>query len=739
MVADKNELNIIIRARNLTRRVMYEVQKDLNNFGHKLKNTGERMDQMRKKWEKIGAVGRSMAIGFGAVAAATGLLAKAAITASGEWEQFRVSFETMLGSADRAADLMEKIQDFAKKTPFQLPQVVQGTKTLLAMGIAQKDVLDTMRSLGDVSAGLGVELNRLILNYGQVKTQTKLTGMELRDFLRAGVPLIGELSKVLNVSEAEVKRLVSAGKVGFKDVEKAFQSMTREGGKFANLMEKQSQTLLGQISNLQDSLGELARGIGEHLLPVVKLLVAGMRALVDIFNAAPKFIKIFIAALLGVVFVLSSILTVVGIFLALTPSIVAALTAIGISSTIAFAGIPLLLAGAITAITLLVTRFDDLVLAASRMARYFGVGQRGAEKRVREAARKAGLDPDKEVAQWKQEQSEARGEIERQRRLRGKRPPPAGAPLAEYGPQVVDFKKELKEFQAKEKLKVKYLKESLVAQGEAISAAEEKLQDLGMSDEERALAEVELEKQKNKEKLDILKAYYESKMETGFKHKAEEMALEEFFNDQRLALINEQIDIEIALKERQYEHERAINLKTARDFLNLIDFKKKMTESQAKDFANWENFMASATSSKSKEVAAIAKAMAIYNVVLKSSEAAMSAYAALAGIPIVGPGLGIAAAAAALAYGAEQAQNIANTQPALAEGGIVPATPGGRLVRVGEGGEDEEIRPLSKGTRGLTVNFNSVFPPTPQQAAQIGKVVDLSLKKLKRKGLTVSI
>ena len=242
MVA-KNELNIIIRVTNLAHGALTKVKKDLNNLGHGLNQVSDKMEASRKRMEKIGKTGRSMAIGFGIIAAATGLVAKAAIQASGEWEQFRVSFETMLGSAPAAEKLMNKMQEFAKTTPFQLPQVVQGTKTLLAMGIETEKVLDTMRSLGDVSAGLGVDLNRLILNYGQVKTQTKLTGMELRDFLRAGVPLISELSKNLNVSEAKIKELTSAGKIGFAEVEKAFQTMTGAGGKFANLMEKQSGTL----------------------------------------------------------------------------------------------------------------------------------------------------------------------------------------------------------------------------------------------------------------------------------------------------------------------------------------------------------------------------------------------------------------------------------------------------------------------------------------------------------------
>ena len=584
-----------------------------------------------------------------------------------------------------AEKLMNKMQEFAKTTPFQLPQVVQGTKTLLAMGIETEKVLDTMRSLGDVSAGLGVDLNRLILNYGQVKTQTKLTGMELRDFLRAGVPLISELSKNLNVSEAKIKELTSAGKIGFAEVEKAFQTMTGAGGKFANLMEKQSGTLVGQISNLQDSIGELSRGIGAELLPVVKLIVGAFRSLVDLFNKMPRFMKVFVAALIGITFAVSAVLTGVGAFLAILPFLSGALAAVGVSASIAFAGIPILIGAAVTALVVLARHIKGLSWLMDKIT---GTGKRQAnasEAQVRRAAMLAGLDPDEEVEKWKNKKA-----IDTHKATGGTGLPP----VQTFDPVAVDYSKELEEFEKSERLKTEILEKSLSAQRDAIIAAEEKLQDLNLTDEARALAEIELEKQKNQEKLDLLDAFYASTQEKEFANKEEELALDEFYNEQKLILLNTQIDLEIAAKERQYEFERAINLKTAKDFLNLIDFKKKMNQSQAEDFMKWESFMAGAVNSKSKEISAIAKAMSIYNITLKASEAAMSAYAALSGIPIVGPALGIAAAAAAIAYGAEQIGTVSNTQPALAEGGIVMPRQGGRSVTVGEGGEPEGVFPL---------------------------------------------
>ncbi len=180
-----------------------------------------------------------------------------------EFQALQVSFETMLGSKAKADALMSQVVEFASKTPFQLSEVAGGTKSLLAYRIEQEKIIPTLKALGDVSAGLNVPIQRLILNYGQVKTATKLTGRELRDFNMAGVPLIAELSKNLNKSQNDINAMVSAGKIGFKEVEEAFRTMSSEGGQFANLMDKQSQTLQGRYSNLQDNIEKMFNELGK--------------------------------------------------------------------------------------------------------------------------------------------------------------------------------------------------------------------------------------------------------------------------------------------------------------------------------------------------------------------------------------------------------------------------------------------------------------------------------------------
>lgn len=185
-----------------------------------------------------------------------------AYTLAGNLQQADVAFTTMLGGAEASRKMLQDLSDFAANTPFELTGVRQTAKQLLAYGIEAEKIIPTLKSLWDVSAGLSVPIEQVAYAYGQVKSAGKLMGQDLKQFINAGVPIIQELAKNLGVSESAIKDMVSAGKIGFADVEKAFQTMSSEWGKFANLMEKQSATMMGARSNLQDSLDSLWEAIG---------------------------------------------------------------------------------------------------------------------------------------------------------------------------------------------------------------------------------------------------------------------------------------------------------------------------------------------------------------------------------------------------------------------------------------------------------------------------------------------
>ncbi len=179
----------------------------------------------------------------------------------------------MLKSVESANGLLLDLQDNAAKTPFELPELVTGTKRLIAFGIAQEDVIDRMNRLGDLTQGQADGLNRLTLAYGKLKAKGKASLEELNMFTEAGVPLMDELARQFNVTTNELFDMVSKGKVGFADVEQAIISLTSSGGQFYQMMQKQSQTLTGKKSTLQDDLTNISRTIGNEMLPATKELI----------------------------------------------------------------------------------------------------------------------------------------------------------------------------------------------------------------------------------------------------------------------------------------------------------------------------------------------------------------------------------------------------------------------------------------------------------------------------------
>ena len=208
-------------------------------------------------------------------------LSKGIITLADNLEQAKIAFTTMLWSEEKAIAMLQDLSDFAAKTPFELPEVRQNAKQLLAMGVSAENIIPTLKALGDAAAGTGADMTRLAMNYGQVITQGHLTGRELRDFLVNGIPLLDELAKNAGKSKEEIQNMISSGQISANDVTKAFETMTSEGGKFENLMYKQSATFTGLWSNFQDQLSQMGERIGGWLLDTLKDYVKEASELID--------------------------------------------------------------------------------------------------------------------------------------------------------------------------------------------------------------------------------------------------------------------------------------------------------------------------------------------------------------------------------------------------------------------------------------------------------------------------
>lgn len=218
------------------------------------------------------------------------------IRVRGEFQQLEIGLETMLGNKAKADALMRQVIEFAAKTPFDLQQVASGTKQLIAYGVAAEDVIPTMRRLGDIASGLGLAFGDMAYLYGTTRVQGRLYAQDLRQFTGRGIPLIEQLAKQFNVATGEVNKLVSEGKVGFPEVEKAIKAMTDEGGRFYNLTEKNSKTLTGMISNLGDSFQQMYNDIGKQTQGALVTGIEAVSSLVEHWREIAKVLAVIITA-----------------------------------------------------------------------------------------------------------------------------------------------------------------------------------------------------------------------------------------------------------------------------------------------------------------------------------------------------------------------------------------------------------------------------------------------------------
>ena len=176
------------------------------------------------------------------------------IDATGKMQQLQVALSTILQSKSKADALLAEVTEFARKTPFNLDDVANGAKQLLAYGSSAETVVDELSMLGDVASGLQIPLGSLIYLYGTLRVQGRAYWRDIQQFQGRGVNVVEEMAKNLGVTQDQIKKLVEEGEIGFKDVEKAFQSMTSEGGKFNNMLENAAGTWPQRIANLEDTL-----------------------------------------------------------------------------------------------------------------------------------------------------------------------------------------------------------------------------------------------------------------------------------------------------------------------------------------------------------------------------------------------------------------------------------------------------------------------------------------------------
>lgn len=243
---------------------------------------GQRIDTLLGKLKETAAM---IGVGFGVKE-----FGRKVMEVRGQFQQLEMAFNTMLRSESKANDLMNQLVRTAATTPFDLQSVAEGAKQLLAYGTSAEEVNGTLVRLGDIAAGVSIPLNDLVWLYGTTMTQGRMFTQDLRQFQGRGIPIAEEIAKIKGVAVDAVGDLVTAGKVTSDVVKQAIEGMTAEGSKFGGLMEAQSHTITGQISNIEDSIDMMLNSIGQKSEGVINTTLSGVSYVIDHWEQVGKVI-----------------------------------------------------------------------------------------------------------------------------------------------------------------------------------------------------------------------------------------------------------------------------------------------------------------------------------------------------------------------------------------------------------------------------------------------------------------
>lgn len=258
----------------------------------------------------------SLASNLGRVVGAFALFqgAKGLVKMGMDLEQARVGFEVMLGSADKARNMLADIDQFAKVTPFEPEGLRENAKLLLNFGIAQDKIMPNLKMLGDIAMGDAQKMNSLTLAFSQMSSAGKLQGQDLLQMINAGFNPLQELTKMTGKSMATLREEMSAGKISVDMVQAAFENATGPGGQFFNMMDKMSKSTSGKLSTLVGDLKQVGAEIGMKLLPYVNKFIERMMPLATWIGENADLLLKLAGVVLGAVVAFKSITFVMGLW-----------------------------------------------------------------------------------------------------------------------------------------------------------------------------------------------------------------------------------------------------------------------------------------------------------------------------------------------------------------------------------------------------------------------------------------
>ena len=650
-----NVVEILITAKNMALGPIKDAQGALANLGASAQKAADSSKAAQKNMQALSTAGMQLGVVGGIMTAALVGFGAASLKAAGEVERIRISFEALLKNKDLTAGLLKDIREFSAATPMMFKGLADNAKTLVGAGVGVADIVGTLKDLGNAAMGSAEKLNSLTLAYSKMKTKGKADLEQLNIFLEAGIPILGELQKQLGVKTPEaVFKMLEKGQVSFAVFNKAIHALTNGTGVLAGQLEAAAGTLEGKISNMAEGFETLKVTLGNALLPVAKLVVDKLTSLFNIINGLPGPAKVMVAVFGGVT------IAIVGITMSLM-----GLAAGFVALNVATGGASWAIMGAVGLIGVAVaTVVTTIVVFKNKIYEIF------------QGIRLLFLDFRITMAEWQKTIEDTvlkalNKIIDKYNKL---------ASVIKFLPKIDNMGDGNDKIEATiAALKVQ--REEIV---KLIQVSREKA-----AAEEKAAKASELAAQKAMEQAQLLAAQaagpggaagktpeqlkLEAKLalldlEIAIGNKQQENAIKIANLDARA--YQDLVD-EIALKDAYYatltkgtEEEKKLYAELIALRTKLIDADKKKNDAFTKGITD----LAVMQSSKIKEVAAIGKAAAIYDIGIKTHQAAMNA---MANVPFPFNWL---AAGAAIVYGGEQMAAVSSATPAFQEGGIVPGS-----------------------------------------------------------------
>lgn len=652
-------------------------------------DAGEQLEKLQNKQKSLWKSVAIEAVAASAlITAGMAKVGKSAISAAIDYEQQEMAFTSMLGSRLRAQELIADIQRVSAETPFEQRDLIEYSKKLIAVGVASSDVIPTMTMLGDVASALGTEkLPQIVRGYSDIQAAGRAMGNDLRQIRDAAVPIEQYLSKVLGVSQSEVRKLSEQSKVSAEDVRKAFELMTSEGERFHDMMKAQSETTGGAISNLKDQIGVLAIAMGQPLLKPINTIVNALRWLVEAVNNLSPASKTFISISAAVTTGVMGMVTAFGLFALAVGGAKIALIALAGST-----GIGLLIGGVTLLGTAVYRNMDSIKIAFLEMR----VSVTKSLIAVKEAVNSVMYGMRYALGKFNKEEVKPFFDVESDKK------------------SIEALKKAIYELNKKKA----DAEEKEIADKKKALAEKKALEDKEVQDKKDRLAQVEsdkkaaadLEKQKEEEEKQRKeeKAQREIDREAAkalkIKQDAEKIFLEKDAQEieRKKALNQITLEEEIAHNERLLEQEgltqdaidairkRGYDLETQR--MVELDAKKKLQQSMFLDaFAKLGEGQLSIQEAVSEGILEFYKREALAAIDIEAGKLLQMGIGKLMASMFTDP-LGYAAIAAAGAITSGARSIISPIK--LAEGGIVMPQSGGVQATIGEGGRAEAVIPL---------------------------------------------